>query len=90
MSNGAKKGALQRPLSPADQMDAAALDAAVSNMIGILEAWDYSRPLSSLNRADLRKIAVAAISGFILEQVSQQKRTDLQWDELNIGAALAG
>lgn len=71
-------------------MDAAALDAAVSNMIGILEAWDYSRPLSSLNRADLRKIAVAAISGFILEQVSQQKRTDLQWDELNIGAALAG
>lgn len=90
MNTKAKKGAVQRPLSPADQIDSAALDAAVNNMIGILETWDFSRPLASLNRADLRKIAVAAVSGFILEQVSQQKRTDFQWDDLNIGAAFVG
>ncbi|WP_313349812.1 hypothetical protein [Paracoccus sp. (in: a-proteobacteria)] len=85
-----KKGAVQRPLSPADQKDTAALDAAVSMMIGILETWDHSRPIASLNRADLRKLAVAACSGFILEQIKQHKAMDAAWDDPIFAAALVG
>ena len=75
-----KKGERQLPLSPADQADAAALEAAVSMMIGVLEAWDYSRPLSSLNRADLHKLAVAAVGGFVNERT--QHREVAWWSDL--------
>lgn len=83
-----KKEALQRPLPPADQADAAALNAAVTQMIGVLEAWDYSRPLSSLNRADLQKLAVAAVSGFVIERSQHQEVA--WWDDLNIDVLIAG
>lgn len=83
-----KKEALQRPLPPADQADAAALNAAVTKMIGVLETWDYSRPLSSLNRADLHKLAVAAVSGFVIER--SQHEEPAWWDELNTDAPIAG
>ena len=83
-----KKGVQQHPLSPADQSDAAALEASVKAMIGVLEVWDYSRPLSSLNRADLSKLAVAAVSGFVIER--SKHRDAAWWDDLNTDAPTAG
>ena len=83
-----KKGVQQHPLSPADQSDAAALEASVKAMIGVLEAWDYSRPLSSLNRADLHKLAVAAVSGFVIER--SQHREMAWWDDTSIAVLIAG
>lgn len=83
-----KKEAVQRPLPPADQADTAALEAAVKMMIGVLETWDYSRPLSSLNRADLHKLAVAAISGFVIERSQHQEIA--WWDDPNIAVHIAG
>lgn len=85
-----KKGAAQLPPSPADDADNAALDAAVHTMIGVLETWNHSRSLSSLDRADLRKLAVAAISGFVLEQTIQSKRIAETWDDPIFSAVLAG
>lgn len=53
-------------LSPADQADAAGIDRAVSEMIeNVLNGWDHSRPLGSLTRADLRRLATHAVIGFI-------------------------
>jgi len=50
----------------ADRADAAALDRAVSAMIeNVLNGWDHSRPLGSLSRADLRRLATHAVIGFI-------------------------
>ena len=83
-----KKETLQRPLPPADQADAVALEAAVTMMIGVLETWDYSRSLSSLNRADLHKLAVAAVSGFVIERVQHEELP--WWDALNTDALIAG
>lgn len=55
------------PPSPADKADAQGLDRAVEAMIqNVLSGWDHSRPLGSLNRADLRKLATHAVIGFIL------------------------
>ena len=79
---------MQRPLPPADQADTAALEAAVKMMIGVLETWDYSRPLSSLNRADLHKLAVAAVSGFVIERSQHQEIA--WWDDPNIAVHIAG
>ena len=59
-------------------------------MIGVLETWDHSRPIASLNRADLQKLSVAAISGFILEHAKQRQNPSIEWDDLNIDVALAG
>lgn len=84
----AKKGAVTRPLSPADQSDAAALEASIGMMIGVLEAWDYSRPLASLNRADLGKLATAAISGFVIAKQSEDV-SGAWWDDLISDAAFA-
>lgn len=55
------------PPSPADEADAQGLDRAVEAMIqNVLSGWDHTRPLGSLTRADLRKIATHAVIGFIL------------------------
>lgn len=68
------RGMRQHPPSPADEADARALDMAVESMIQHpLSGWDHTRPLGSLNRADLRNIAVAAISGWICERARQAK-----------------
>ena len=57
----------KRPPSPADEADALGLDRAVENMIQqVLSGWDHTRPLGSLTRGDLRKLATAAVIGFIL------------------------
>ena len=57
----------KRPPSPADEADAKALDMAVESMIQqVLSGWDYTRPLGSLNRGDLRRLATAAITGFVI------------------------
>lgn len=67
-------GTPKRPPSPADEADAQALEMAVESMIQqVLSGWDHTRPLGSLNRGDLRKLATAAISGFV---VGKSK-----WDE---------
>lgn len=51
------------------ECDDKALEAAVDAVIrDVLSAWKSDRPLSSLNRSDLRKICVAAICGFIVEK----------------------
>lgn len=57
-------------------------------MIGVLEAWDYSRPLASLNRADLTKLAAAAVSGFVNER--SKHREVAWWDDLNTDVLIAG
>lgn len=68
------KETLKRPLSPADEADAKALDRAVETMIqDTLSGWDHTRPLGSLTRADLRKLATAAVIGWILARA--------EWDE---------
>lgn len=64
-----KKGAQSAPPSPADEADAQALEHAVQTMIeGPLSGWDHTRPIGSLNRADLKKLAVAAITGWVLKR----------------------
>ena len=66
-------GTQKRPPSPADEADAKALDMAVESMIqNVLSGWDHTRPLGSLNRGDLRKIATAAVTGFVIGKC--------QWD----------
>ena len=75
----AKKGTPKRTLSPADEADLKALERAVKTMIeGPLSKWDHTRPLASLNRDDLRKIATAAITGWVL-----QRAEDRRWSETN-------
>lgn len=74
-----KKGAQKRPPSSADKTDALALEHAVQTMIeGPLSKWDHTRPLGSLNRDDLKKLAQAAIIGWVVKrsQLSCQADTD--------------
>lgn len=72
-----QKGAQSAPPSSADLAEAQALDHAVQTMIeGPLSRWDHSRPLSSLNRADLRKLAIASITGWVLKRAALQCRDD--------------
>lgn len=63
----------KHPPSPADEADAQSLDAAVRSMIEVLNGWDHTRPLGSLNRGDLRKLGMAAITGWILERARLAK-----------------
>jgi hypothetical protein len=42
----------------------------------VLSGWDHSRPLGSLNRADLRKLADAAICGWILQRAEMARCGD--------------
>ena len=54
---------------PVSECERAALDAAVDAVLSeVFVAWNMDRPLRSLNRADLRKLCTAAISGFIVEK----------------------
>lgn len=76
------KGAPKRALTPADEADARCLDRAVQTMIeGPLSGWDHNRPLGSLNREDLRKLAMAACTGFILQRATEEKK----WREEQTG-----
>lgn len=78
-----KKGAPKRALSPADEADARALDRAVQTMIeGPLSKWDHSRPLGSLNRDDLRKLATACLTGWILQRTANGCLADSTMDDL--------
>ena len=68
----------KRPLSPADEADAKALDRAVETIIQqVLSGWDHNRPLGSLTRADLRKLATASVIGFVLGKAEWDKQYEL-------------
>lgn len=78
-----KKGAQKRPRSAADQADALALDRAVQAMIeGPLSNWDHTRPLGSLNRDDLRKLAIACLTGWVLQRAANGCHADTTEDEI--------
>lgn len=69
LKQASEKGVRKQPPSPADEADAQALDSAVQCMIeGPLSGWDHTRPLGSLNRDDLRRVASAAITGWVLKR----------------------
>lgn len=80
------------PPSAADEADAQALDAAVTRIIEtVLSGWDYNRPLHSLNKSDLRRIAEAAICGWILKRAEQAACGDEKArEELISGAFIVG
>jgi len=87
----AKRGAQKRPHSPADEADARALDRAVQTMIdGPLSDWDHTRPLGSLNKNDLRKLATAAITGWIMQRTTEGCFAEPTEQDLNLGAAFVG
>lgn len=81
----------KRPPDTADEADAQALDRAVENMIQqVLSEWNHSRSLGSLNRADLHRLANAAICGWILERAEMAKcGNEKVRDELNFDAGFA-
>ena len=86
-----KKGAHKRAPSPADEADLKRLDRAVQTMIeGPLSKWDLTRPLGSLNRDDLGKLATAAITGFVLQRAADGCSADATPDDLTSFAPLAG
>lgn len=86
-----KKGAQKRPPSAADQADALALDHAVQTMIeGPLSNWDHTRPLGSLNRDDLRKLAIACLTGWVLQRAANGCKADTTEEDLSSFAGFAG
>lgn len=86
-----KKGAQKRPPSPADEADARALDKAVQTMIeGPLSNWDHTRPLGSLNRDDLRKLAIACLTGWVLQRAANGCLADTTEADLIFDVASAG
>jgi hypothetical protein len=82
----------KHPPSPADEADRLALDRAVENMIqGVLSGWDHARPLGSLSRQDLRRIADAAITGWVLKRAELAECGNAEIaEELNSSAVFAG
>jgi len=86
-----KKGTPKRTPSPADKADALALDRAVQTMIeGPLSEWDHTRPLGSLNRDDLRKLATAVLIGWVLQRSEHGCFSDTTEDDLNFVVGFAG
>lgn len=50
---------------------------AVESMIQrVLNGWDHTRPLGSLNRSDLQKLANAAITGWVIERAKENFCSD--------------
>jgi len=67
-----KKGAAKLPPSIHDEIEAEAIEAAVSAVIReVLEKMDHAKPIASMTKRDIRKVAISAISGWIV------KRTEL-------------
>ena len=86
-----KKGVQKHPPSAADEADAKALDRAVQAMIeGPLSTWDHTRPLGSLNRDDLRKLAIAGLTGWILQRAANGCHADSTMENLVSAAEFAG
>lgn len=86
-----KKGVQKHPPSAADKADALALDHAVQTMIeGPLSKWDHTRPLGSLNRDDLRKLAIACLTGWVLQRTANGCLADTTEEDLNFVVASAG
>ena len=86
-----QKGAQKRSPSTADQADALALDRAVQTMIeGPLSKWDHTRPLGSLNRDDLRKLAIACLTGWVLQRAATGCMAETTESDLNTVAVFAG
>ncbi|MBC22301.1 MAG: hypothetical protein CMJ32_00085 [Phycisphaerae bacterium] len=85
-----EKGPQKRTLSPADEADAKALEHAVQTMIeGPLTSWDHTRPLGSLNRDDLRKLATACLTGWILQRAANGCHSDSTMSDLISAAGSA-
>lgn len=80
----------KHPPSPADEADRRATERAVEFMIGVLNGWDHTRPLGSLNKNDLRRLGVAAISGFIIQRASERLPCDQFSGDLITDATFAG
>lgn len=60
------------PPSIHDEIENAAIEAAISAVIReVLEKMDHSKPIASMTKRDIKRIAVSAISGWIV------KRTEL-------------
>lgn len=86
-----KKGVQKQPPSPADQADALALDRAIQTMIeGPLSKWDHTRPLGSLNRDDLRQLAIACLTGWVLQRAANGCMADTTEEDLTFDAVFAG
>lgn len=86
-----KKGVQKQPPSPADKADALALDRAVQTMIeGPLSSWDHTRPIGSLNRDDLRKLATACLTGWVLQRAANGCHADTTEDDLTSLVVFAG
>jgi len=87
----AKKGPPKRTLSSADEADLKALEHAVQKMIeGPLSKWDHTRPLASLNRGDLQKLATAAITGWVVQRSRNKQWADTTEEDLNSLVAFVG
>lgn len=82
----------KHPPSAADEADALALDMAVESIIErVLSGWDHNRSLGSLNRGDLRRLATAAITGWVLKRAELAACGDRQIEsELTSSAFPAG
>lgn len=81
----AKKKAQRAPSSAADEADAKALDRAVQTMIdGPLSNWDHKRQLGSLNRDDLRKLAMACLIGWVQQRALNGCLSDTTEDDLGL------
>ncbi|MHA3913868.1 hypothetical protein [Halovulum sp. GXIMD14793] len=86
------KGPREHGPNPLDEADAQSLDHAVETMIKhVLNDWDHTRPLGSLNKEDLAVLASAAIRGWICERSKLAKCGNKEiHHELNFTALLAG
>lgn len=84
MTASTKKGAQSAPPSPADEADSLALERAVQTMIeGPLSKWDHTRPIGSLNRDDLRKLAIACLTGWVLQRTANGCMADTSEADLS-------
>lgn len=64
-----KQKAAEKPPSYADSVEETALDHAVELMIReVLSHLDHTRPIGSMDRRTLRRIAISAISGWIVKR----------------------
>lgn len=56
---------------------------------GPLSNWDINRPLASLNKDDLRKLAQAAIIGWVLQRAANGCLADTTEADLSFDAHFA-
>ena len=78
-----------RQPTPDDEAYQACIGAAVEWMLRhVLNKMDHTRPLGSLNRADLRKIAEHALFGYVLERCKWDAKFATQGTLSDVGFAI--